>query len=1300
MAVCRALFLSLFAVATLALLSAAPAAAAHTRRGKPTPTAALVLAVSGLPKGVAAAITVRGPDGFHKQTPTTQTWRGLAPGTYVVSVHQVVIRHRRGHIKPGSVAIPNQTLTPVRVRADRVTRVSAAYGTIRNANVRTLSEVPRAVIGPASAPRGLVLAGHSVPVGTVLASAPTSALPDGLLAIVTSTHYERGATTVMLRPAKLWEVFPSLDYNAAIEISPQSSSLPPAAHAAGRRSNPVAHTTQTSSTSSVSLGQDDIDQAFAKAQEECGANRIQELSPKLGVSLKVEPELHWTWLPPEPKGKLKVRLTGSAGLKISVGEQVTCKLRTEALPGLEGTVILDVFGVPVPIRWEVYIQGRLHASAAFHANAEADVEIIAQTEAPYVTAHKNLLFENELDVAGEVGVAPVIRAEIPVIEAFVAAGPEIALAGKLAPNPQCELDLNLVLEAGIFGHHAIDSTLPIFAPGGIGGPLYQCETPNGPKYLPEDVEAPALSTTSAKVGTTISVSNGEWTGSSPLTYSYQWYDCPGPEVNPSCASIAGATNNTYTVTSGEVGKSLGAIVTAANVAGATSADSSASSPVPPPIPPPENTAPPQLSSITASQGTPISVSTGTWASEPQHFSYQWLSCPSRAVSPSCTVVQVSASPEYVPLASNVGQYLAAAVTAYNEYGKATADSNLSEAVAAGATHAGWLEEPVDPPLRPDSVSCPSSSFCVAVDTSGNAITYNGSSWSPPQNIDGTVELISVSCPSVSFCLAKGRDGTVVTYNGSTWSAPKTTTEESDALGVVSCASVSFCVAVGPSGLAETYNGTSWSAPTVLDSEEGGLNSVSCPSASFCVAVGERSAWTYNGSSWSAPTHVEHYLASVSCSSPSFCVAVAGGVTEEDGDVVTYNGSSWSAPTSVGEGLANPGVSLSSVSCSSASFCVAVDSGAEAFTYNGSSWSAPTTITTGDLVSCHSASFCVAVESSGDAVTYNGSSWSAPTRIESEGELESVSCPSVSFCVAVDHFGNAVIYNGSSWSAPAAIDRGRGLKAVSCPSASFCVAVDESGNAVIYNGSSWGAPTDIDGGRDLKAVSCPTASFCVAVGFEDAVTYNGSSWSAPANIDSYEELTSVSCPSRSFCTAVDYHGHAVTYNGSSWSAPTSIEGEEVYVYLSSVSCPSTSFCVALGGSGNVVTYNGSSWSAPTSIEGEEVYLSSVSCPSTSFCVAVEGGAAITYNGNSWSAPAKINSIYANGLTSISCPSASFCVAVDASGDAVTNTTASSSALSNTWPASRFAAARPSSMAGISDVWPNSLTSLKYQSLARA
>ena len=102
-----------------------------------------------------------------------------------------------------------------------------------------------------------------------------------------------------------------------------------------------------------------------------------------------------------------------------------------------------------------------------------------------------------------------------------------------------------------------------------------------------------------------------------------------------------------------------------------------------------------------------------------------------------------------------------------------------------------------------SVSCPTASFCVAVDGYGNAFTYNGSTWSSPKSIDAGNTLESVSCPTASFCAAVDYSGNAFTYNGSTWSSPKSI-DAGVPLYSVSCASASFCAAVDKEGNLFTY----------------------------------------------------------------------------------------------------------------------------------------------------------------------------------------------------------------------------------------------------------------------------------------------------------------------------------------------------------------------------------------------------------------------------------------------------------------------------------------------------------------
>ena len=62
-----------------------------------------------------------------------------------------------------------------------------------------------------------------------------------------------------------------------------------------------------------------------------------------------------------------------------------------------------------------------------------------------------------------------------------------------------------------------------------------------------------------------------------------------------------------------------------------------------------------------------------------------------------------------------------------------------------------------------SVSCPTTSFCAAVDLKGNALTYHSGTWSPPENVTGPC-LSSVSCTTATFCIAVDGGGNALTYS--------------------------------------------------------------------------------------------------------------------------------------------------------------------------------------------------------------------------------------------------------------------------------------------------------------------------------------------------------------------------------------------------------------------------------------------------------------------------------------------------------------------------------------------------------
>jgi len=87
---------------------------------------------------------------------------------------------------------------------------------------------------------------------------------------------------------------------------------------------------------------------------------------------------------------------------------------------------------------------------------------------------------------------------------------------------------------------------------------------------PNNQTPPAISG-KAQVGVTLKTDNGTWSGTTPLTYSYQWRVCN--ENGGACHDITGATGNEYTVRSDDPGNTLRVQLTAKNSDGSDTATS-------------------------------------------------------------------------------------------------------------------------------------------------------------------------------------------------------------------------------------------------------------------------------------------------------------------------------------------------------------------------------------------------------------------------------------------------------------------------------------------------------------------------------------------------------------------------------------------------------------------------------------------------------------------------------------------------------------------------------------------------------
>jgi hypothetical protein len=94
---------------------------------------------------------------------------------------------------------------------------------------------------------------------------------------------------------------------------------------------------------------------------------------------------------------------------------------------------------------------------------------------------------------------------------------------------------------------------------------------------PSNTGPPVVSGT-PEVGKELTTTNGTWSGSTPLSFSYQWRRCD--KTGGSCANISDATDNTYKLQGADGGHTVRAVVTAKNSDGSDNATSVPTAAVP------------------------------------------------------------------------------------------------------------------------------------------------------------------------------------------------------------------------------------------------------------------------------------------------------------------------------------------------------------------------------------------------------------------------------------------------------------------------------------------------------------------------------------------------------------------------------------------------------------------------------------------------------------------------------------------------------------------------------------------------
>jgi hypothetical protein len=211
---------------------------------------------------------------------------------------------------------------------------------------------------------------------------------------------------------------------------------------------------------------------------------------------------------------------------------------------------------------------------------------------------------------------------------------------------------------------------------------------------PVSTSDPAISG-SAVVGQTLTVTNGGWSSTDPITFYRQWVRCGtdgGAPDGSNCPPISGAIGQSYKVANDDVGHRLRVRVVAMNSGGSTLAASNPTAVVQSSTTsgPPRNTKEPSIAG-TASLGATLTANLGSWTgASPITLYYQWARCgadggkPDGSNCPAATgTFTGSAGLKYKLAAADVGKRMRVRVVARNSAGDTGVASNATGVVQSG-----------------------------------------------------------------------------------------------------------------------------------------------------------------------------------------------------------------------------------------------------------------------------------------------------------------------------------------------------------------------------------------------------------------------------------------------------------------------------------------------------------------------------------------------------------------------------------------------------------------------------------------
>ncbi len=192
---------------------------------------------------------------------------------------------------------------------------------------------------------------------------------------------------------------------------------------------------------------------------------------------------------------------------------------------------------------------------------------------------------------------------------------------------------------------------------GANPPRLVVTSGTGTSAPPSNVVRPSI-TGSTQVGATLTANPGQWSGTGPITYAYQWQRCSQPGT---CSNITGATQQTYVLVQADQSMTIRVRVTAT---GAVAPPGVAFSLEVGPVTAggqgaPVNTQAPTISGVPR-QGQTLTANRGQWTGAgPITYAYQWQRCSGTT----CSNISGATQQTYLLVSADVNRTIRVRVTA-------------------------------------------------------------------------------------------------------------------------------------------------------------------------------------------------------------------------------------------------------------------------------------------------------------------------------------------------------------------------------------------------------------------------------------------------------------------------------------------------------------------------------------------------------------------------------------------------------------------------------------------------------------